>query len=34
LIRIDPTQWMWFHKRYKNGEEGRTSYYNKKTPSK
>lgn len=34
LIRIDPTQWMWFHKRYKNGEEGRTSYYNKKTSSK
>ncbi|WP_296405519.1 lipid A biosynthesis acyltransferase [Psychrobacter sp.] len=28
LIRIDPTQWMWFHKRYKHNEAGRTDYYN------
>lgn len=27
LIRIEPTQWMWFHKRYKNCESGRTNYY-------
>lgn len=27
LIRIDPTQWMWFHKRYKHDENGRTKYY-------
>lgn len=27
LIRIDPTQWMWFHKRYKNNETGRSDYY-------
>ena len=27
LIRIDPTQWMWFHKRYKHGENGRNDYY-------
>lgn len=27
LIRKAPTQWMWFHKRYKNKEGGRTHYY-------
>jgi KDO2-lipid IV(A) lauroyltransferase len=27
LIRIDPTQWMWFHKRYKNTPNGRSDYY-------
>lgn len=34
LIRIDPTQWMWFHKRYKHNEQGRTDYYNKKISNK
>lgn len=27
LINKAPTQWMWFHKRYKHDETGRTKYY-------
>ncbi len=27
LINKAPTQWMWFHKRYKHDENGRTKYY-------
>ena len=27
LTRIDPTQWMWFHRRYKHQETGRNTYY-------
>jgi len=27
LIRIDPTQWMWFHRRYKHGPSGRRDIY-------
>jgi len=27
LIRIDPTQWMWFHRRFKHGPSGRTDIY-------
>lgn len=28
LIRIDSTQWMWFHRRFKHGPNGRTDIYN------